>query len=233
MSDVLNINKLTKVYTRRHGDTVAALSDVSVNVQAGKFKVVHGPSGSGKSTLLLAAGGLLHPESGTVAVDGQDIYALSSEKRAGFRARNIGYVFQQFHLIPYLSVLDNVLAPSLAFTNGQVLRRAEELVDFFGLSGRSDHPPSELSTGERQRVALARALLHKPKLLLADEPTGNLDETNAANVINYLRQFAADGGAVLVVTHDSKIDADEKYHIEEGFLVNNSGSPVSGNKNEK
>lgn len=224
MSVVLKISNLTKTYERRHGHTVAALSDVSLEVEAEQFKVVHGPSGSGKSTLLLGAGGLLRPQAGTVTVSGKDLYSLSSEARAGFRARHIGYVFQQFHLIGYLSVFENVLAPSLAFSNGQVRERAEELVARFRLTDRRDHPPSELSTGERQRVALARALLHNPKLLLADEPTGNLDETNAANVIGYLRQFAKDGGAVLVVTHDSSIEADEKYRLEDGVVVDPSAS---------
>ncbi len=219
MSDALHINSVTKTYQRRGGRNVEALRDVSLAVEAGQFKVVHGPSGSGKSTLLLVVGGLLHPDTGSVAVSGQDVYALSAEARAGFRAKNIGYVFQQFHLIPYLSVLENVLAPSLAFSGGSLRQRAEELVKFFGLTARSDHPPSELSTGERQRVALARAFLHKPAVLLADEPTGNLDENNAATVIGYLRQFAKDGGAVLVVTHDSKMQADEKYHLEGGVLV--------------
>ncbi len=219
MPEILNISNLTKTYRRRGGRTVEALRDVSLAVEAGQFKVVHGPSGSGKSTLLLAAGGLMHPKTGTVTVSGQNLYTLSAEARAEFRATKIGYVFQQFHLIPYLSVLENVLAPSLAFSNGSLHQRAKELVDFFGLSARSDHPPSELSTGERQRVALARAFLQNPTLLLADEPTGNLDEDNAATVIGYLRQFAKDGGAVLVVTHDSKIQADEKYHIEDGVLV--------------
>lgn len=219
MSAVLQIKNLTKVYTRRKGNEVVALDNISLNVESGQFKVVLGPSGSGKSTLLLTAGGLLHPENGNVVINDQDIYSLSSEDRAGFRARNIGYVFQQFHLIPYLSVLENVLAPSLAFTTSNIRQRAEELVDYFGLSNRSDHPPSQLSTGERQRVALARALLHKPKLLLADEPTGNLDENNADTVIDYLRQFAAQGQAVLVVTHDSRVAADEKYSLEEGILA--------------
>ncbi len=219
MSDALHISSVTKTYQRRRGRAVKALQDVSLTVEPGQFEVVYGSSGSGKSTLLLAAGGLLHPDAGTVRVCGQDVYALSAEARAGFRAKHIGYVFQQFHLIPYLSVLENVLAPSLAFSDGSLRQRAEELVDFFGLTARSDHPPSQLSTGERQRVALARAFLHKPGVLLADEPTGNLDEHNAATVIGYLRQFAKDGGAVLVVTHDSKIEADKKYHLENGMVV--------------
>jgi len=224
MSVVLNISNLSKIYQRRGGHPVTALKGVSLELEAGQFKVVHGPSGSGKSTLLLGAGGLLRPQVGTVVVAGEDVYTLSSDARAAFRARNIGYVFQQFHLIPYLSVLENVLAPSLAFSNGRVRQRAEELVASFGLSSRIDHPPSELSTGERQRVALARALLHRPKLLLADEPTGNLDETNAAAVIGYLRQFAKDGGAVLLVTHDSSVEADEKYCLTDGVLVEHSAN---------
>ena len=224
MSAVLQLDVIRKTYTRRNS-IVSALRDVSLQVEAGEFKVVHGPSGSGKTTLLLIAGGLLAPDSGSVKVSGESMYSLTPEARAAFRARGIGYVFQQFHLIPYLSVLENVLAPSLAQTessNGntdEIRARAAELVSYFGLSERAAHSPSELSTGEKQRVALARALLNKPSLLLADEPTGNLDEKNAATVIDYMKEFAKAGGAVLVATHDSSIRADEKYELDGGVLL--------------
>jgi ABC-type lipoprotein export system ATPase subunit len=166
---------------------------------------VQGPSGCGKTTLLLAAGGLQVPDGGRVTVAGQDLFALSSEERAGFRAAKIGFVFQQFHLIPYLSVLDNVLAPSLASPSPDNRARARELIARFGLTERADHVPAALSTGERQRAALARALLNKPQLLLADEPTGNLDADNGRLVLGYLADFAKEGGAVLLVTHDLRV----------------------------
>src|SRR5947209_10398920 len=148
------------------------------------------------------AGGLLAPDAGRIVVDGQDLYALSAEARARFRAAHLGFVFQQFHLVPYLSILDNVLTPSLALAVPDAEKRAHELIGRLGLSHRARHVPAELSTGERQRTALARALLNRPKLLLADEPTGNLDRDNAAAVLGYLAELAAAGGAVLLVTHD-------------------------------
>jgi ABC-type lipoprotein export system ATPase subunit len=176
---------------------------VSLSLEPGEFVAVQGPSGSGKTTLLLAAGGLLAPSGGTIAFRGEDIYALSSAARARWRAQYLGFVFQQFHLIPYLSVLDNVLAPALAYPITDARRRAEKLLEQFGLSARASHVPSELSTGEQQRTALARALLHGPQLLLCDEPTGNLDEQSARVVWDCLLGFQRQGGAVLLVTHDA------------------------------
>ncbi len=224
MSEILRIESICKTYRRRGREPVYALRDVCLRLHSGDLHFVYGPSGSGKSTLLLCAGGLLHPETGTVAFDGRNIYELSSEERSILRARNMGFVFQQFHLIPYLNVLDNVLAPALAGTgyDGDLRPRAEELIEYFGLSRRRDHPPAELSVGERQRVALARALLHRPRLLLADEPTGNLDTQNGELVLEYLSEFARAGGAVLVVTHDRRIKADVFYHLEDGVLTEKS-----------
>jgi ABC-type lipoprotein export system ATPase subunit len=139
-----------------------------------------------------------------VLVSGQDLYRISSEARSRVRATSIGFVFQQFHLVPYLSVLDNVLAAAIARPQPKMRERAVQLLMEFGLAGRSQHLPSELSSGERQRTALARALLHQPALLLADEPTGNLDEDNGQIVLDHLAGYAKRGGAVLLVTHDSR-----------------------------
>lgn len=219
MTDVLKIEHVTKTYRRRGRSEVSALRDVSLTIPPGAFKVIHGPSGSGKTTLLLAAGGLQEPDTGTVQVAGTDLYAMSPEQRARFRAANIGFVFQQFHLIPYLTVLENVLAPTLAVSGNGARDRAEELIDAFGLSHRLDHPPSELSTGERQRVAMSRALLNEPALLLADEPTGNLDSQNAEAVLKHLHAFAERGGAVMVATHDNRVEADQRYTMDDGVLL--------------
>lgn len=197
------ITNLTKTYLSR-GNKVVALEKVSLHVSVGEFVAVQGPSGCGKTTVLLTAGGLLAPTSGAVVVNGQDPYTLSPENRARFRGETIGFVFQQFHLVPYLSVEHNILVPSIAVPANHAQERARALMDHFQLTSRARHVPAELSTGERQRVALARALLNAPKVLLADEPTGNLDGENAEIVLGYLAEFAQDGGTALLVTHDAR-----------------------------
>ncbi len=204
MSALLQIEKLSRSYSGPKG-RVDAVTEVSLTIGLGEFVAVQGPSGCGKTTLLLAAGVLLQPTQGRVLLGGQDPYALSSGRRAEFRAQNVGFVFQQFHLVPYLDVLDNILASTLSLNaNRDARKRALELVEQFGLTGRLNHVPASLSTGERQRVALARALLNNPKLLLADEPTGNLDEENGQMVMRCLAQFARGGAAVLLVTHEPR-----------------------------
>lgn len=220
MSALLQIENLDRSYAGPRG-IVNAVAGVSLTVNAGEFVAVRGPSGCGKTTLLLAAGALLQPSCGRVLLNGQSPYELSSGARARFRAENIGFVFQQFHLVPYLDVLDNILAPTLALeANGDHRARASELAQRFGLQDRLHHVPSALSTGERQRVALARALLNRPKLLLADEPTGNLDEQNGQLVFRCLAEFARDGGAVLLVTHEPRAGelATRTLHMEGGRI---------------
>jgi ABC-type lipoprotein export system ATPase subunit len=199
---LLDIRGVSKTY-HAGGKEVRALAGVSLTVNAGEFVAVQGPSGCGKTTLLLVAGALLSPEAGQVQIGGEDPYALPPDRRARFRAAQVGFVFQQFHLVPYLSVFDNVLAASLAGDPAHARERAQKLLAQFGLSERAHHVPGELSTGERQRTALARALLNRPKLLLADEPTGNLDAENARIVLGHLKEFSRTGG-VLLVTHDTR-----------------------------
>ncbi len=216
----LEIENLSKHYRRSDGE-VKALDGVSLSVSAGEFVSVQGPSGSGKTTLLLAAGALLAPDGGRVTIEGQNPYDLTPNERAAFRGEKIGFVFQQFHLVPYLNVLENVLAPSLGKPAEDAAGRARELIAHFGLAGRIAHVPAELSTGERQRVALARALLNRPTVLLADEPTGNLDDANAEIVMAALNEFAGAGGAVLLVTHDSHAAkyARRTVRLEKGKLL--------------
>ena len=218
---LLQAQDITKHYPGQNGAPVRALRGVSLEMKDGDFAAVQGPSGCGKSTLLLTAGALLQPTNGQVKIDGTNPYALSPEDRARFRAKNIGFVFQQFHLVPYLSVRDNILVPTLTGESDAGLERADALLDQLQLTNRADHPPAQLSTGERQRTALARALLNKPQLLLADEPTGNLDRKNTDIVLGHLRQFADDGGAVLLVTHDPHAanKASRAIQIEDGRLV--------------
>jgi len=211
------------VRTYGQGDrAVRALDHVCLAADAGEFVVVRGPSGCGKTTLLLTLGGLLAPQGGRVELTGHDPYALSPQKRAELRATQVGFVFQQFYLVPYLSVRDNVLCAALAAGNADdPQRRSDELIEQMGLTSRRDHRPAELSTGEKQRTALARAMLNRPPLLLADEPTGNLDEASAQAVMDTLGQYAASGAAVVLVTHDPRWDrqAGRTVRMEYGRVV--------------
>ena len=219
---LLRLSNLVKRFVTPRG-TVTAVDGVSLELAAGEFVALYGPSGCGKSTLLLMAGGLLAPDAGTVELHDTNPYALSPDARAAFRAERVGFVFQQFHLIPYLDVLDNVLVGELAGGNPpeQLYERAESLLEQFHLDHRRHHVPSALSVGEQQRVALARALLRQPSLLLADEPTGNLDPDNARILLRHLAAFARDGGGVLMVTHDreARAAADRALHLQAGKLV--------------
>jgi len=213
---MLEFKSVSKWFNGVHG-RVAALKGISFSVRPGELLAVRGPSGCGKTTLLLTAGGLLRPSDGRIGLDGQDPYALSPEMRSRLRARMIGFVFQQFHLIPYLTVRQNIMTASLAVPLKEASERARQLISRFGLEERAEHVPAKLSTGERQRTALARALLNEPKIILADEPTGNLDEDNAQTVFGYLGQYVSDGGCVLLVTHDARAAA----HATRSLQMNN------------
>ncbi len=200
---------------------VTALSEVSFSLKPGELLAVRGPSGCGKTTLLLIAGGLLSPSSRQMILDGQDPYELGPETRNKLRAQTVGFVFQQFHLIPYLTVRQNIQVASLAVPANEAAERTQELISHFGLDDRAGHVPAKLSTGERQRTALARALLNRPKVILADEPTGNLDENNAQTVLGYLSQYVSDGGCVLLVTHDDRAasHATRTLKMSQGQLI--------------
>ncbi|MEN8849436.1 MAG: ABC transporter ATP-binding protein [Akkermansiaceae bacterium] len=193
---------------------VEALNDVSLSVGKGEVVVLRGASGAGKSTLLFMIAGLLAPDAGSVRVAGIDPNELNGAERTRFRSKEIGMVFQDARLIPYLDVRANI------FAAGGDPTRADELIEMLGLASRRTHVPKKLSAGEQQRVGLARALVMDPKLVLADEPTGNLDDENSDLVISGLRKFADEGGAALVVTHDSRVieKADRVLILEEGRL---------------
>jgi putative ABC transport system ATP-binding protein len=198
---MLRLQGVTKTY-RGAKQAVQAVVEVSLTIEARQAVAIQGPSGCGKSTLLLVCGALLRPTSGTVRLGDVDPYGLSANARSRFRAENIGFVFQQFHLVPYLNVRQNILTANVPSRQPHPHDRAAELIRHFSLEQRQHHVPAQLSVGERQRVALARALFNRPKLVLADEPTGNLDADNAITVLDALREYADAGAAVLMVTHD-------------------------------
>src|SRR4030042_4701403 len=172
---MLEFKNVSKWFNGAQGK-VTALKGISFSVRPGELLAIRGPSGCGKTTLLLTAGGLLRPSDGQISLDGQYPYALSPEMRSRMRAGMIGFVFQQFHLIPYLTVRQNILTASLAMPYKEASERARQLIGWFGLEERAEHVPAKLSTGARKRTALARALLNEPRIILADEPTGNPDE---------------------------------------------------------
>ncbi len=199
---------------------VAGLAGLSLDVAPGEFVVIQGPSGSGKSTLLLTLGGMLRPTSGRVTVAGQDLHSLTTSARTRFRATTLGFVFQLFHLVPYLTVRQNILA-GLPRPDASGRARVAGLINELGLEERAGSLPGTLSAGERQRVALARALAKQPPLILADEPTGNLDPANAAGVFRRLDTYRRAGGTVLVVTHgpDAAPFASRVLRLEAGRIT--------------
>jgi putative ABC transport system ATP-binding protein len=199
---------------------VRALDGVSFDVQAGEWIAIMGPSGSGKTTLINILGGLDTPTSGRAMVDGTDVARLDESGLARFRAEKIGFIFQQFHLVPYLTAIENVmLAQYFHSTTDEA--EAREALGRVGLTDRVEHLPGQLSGGEQQRVAVARALINHPKLILADEPTGNLDEANEAIVLKLLRDLHTMGHTILMVTHAASIGqlADRRIELAHGHLA--------------
>lgn len=200
---MLKMESVTKHYTHR-GKNVKALENVTLEISRGDFVSVVGPSGSGKSTLLLTLGGMLSPAGGRVVVDGQSLYELASEDRALLRRNKVGFVFQTFNLVPYLTAMENVQIPLyLAGVDpAEQKKRAASLLERVGLGDRLDHKPSELSVGQQQRVALARMLANDPAVILADEPTGNLDPDTGRSILEFLEQLNREGRTIVMVTHD-------------------------------
>jgi putative ABC transport system ATP-binding protein len=221
---LVQTEKLTKVYGQ--GETaVVALDHVTMSVDAGELVAVMGPSGCGKSTLLHLMGGLDRPTEGSVSIDGKSLSSLSDNALSQLRRRKIGFIFQFFNLIPILDAVDNAALPLLldGVNSGQAKRKATEWLERVGLGGRLGNRPDELSAGQQQRVAIARALLTDPMLVLADEPTGNLDSRAADEIAGLLNEVAKKWGhAVLMVTHDPRIaaHADRIVFLKDGTIVN-------------
>lgn len=202
---MLLMENVTKTYQLRR-QPVTGLENATLEITKGDFVSLVGPSGSGKSTLLLMLGGMLSPTSGRILLDGQSLYERSADQRARLRKQHIGFVFQTFNLVPYLTALENVQVP--LYLGGvhldQQQERAIAVLERVGLADRLDHKPSELSVGQQQRVALARMLANDPAVILADEPTGNLDPETSMQVINFFEQFNAEGRTIVMVTHDPR-----------------------------
>lgn len=215
------LENVTKSYERR-GQSVTALNSAHLEIADDDFVAIVGPSGSGKTTLLSVLGGMLAPTAGNVTLDGQSLYDLSIEERTAIRAKKIGFVFQTFNLIPWLTACENVQIPLLlAKKNTEEQRnRALEMLERVGLADRVDHRPGELSQGQQQRVALARTLANDPQVILADEPTGNLDSVTRERVLEYLTEFQKDGRTIVMVTHDEAAAAyaNRKIRLVEGVI---------------
>jgi len=218
---MLDVRSICKTFPTR-GAPLNVLEDVSLTLAPGESAAIMGPSGSGKSTLLNILGTLESPTSGGVRIDGADPFALAPDALAAFRNRQVGFIFQDHHLLPQCSALENVLLPTLAGApDPEGPQRARHLLERVRLADRSDHRPAELSGGERQRVAIARALINRPRLLLADEPTGNLDRRTADHIADLLDELHADGAFVMiVVTHSDALAARfaKRWELVDGRL---------------
>ena len=219
--EILRVENLTKVYGKGENE-VRALDGVSFSVEKGEFVAVIGPSGSGKSTLLHILGGVDRPTSGRVLMDGKDVYAQNEEQLAVFRRRQVGLIYQFYNLIPVLNVTENITLPVLM--DGQRVNRdrLSELITTLGLTGRENHLPNQLSGGQQQRVSIGRALMNAPAVVLADEPTGNLDSKNSKEIVDLLKiSNEKYGQTLIVITHDESIalQADRIISIDDGKIT--------------
>ena len=226
--EILRTQNLCKVYGK--GDTqVKALQDVSFTVEKGEFTAVVGESGSGKSTLLNCIGGLDTPTSGHIYLNGEDLYSMKETKRTVFRRRHIGFIFQSFHLISELNVEQNIIFPLLLDNKKPNREQTDEILEVLGLTDRRTHLPSQLSGGQQQRVAIGRALIAKPMLVLADEPTGNLDSKNSQDVMDLLCKASRHyQQTVLMITHNINLTAsvDRVLRVTDGILSELGGMKV-------
>lgn len=222
MTNTIEATNVVKTYAT-NGAEVRALNGVDLTVEQGEFVAVLGPSGCGKSTMLNLLGGLARPTTGTVVLDGDDLAGLSDDALSDVRRHKVGFVFQLFNLVPIISVEDNLALPALiaGVDAERCRRRVDELLDAVGLAGERTRLPSQLSGGQQQRVAIARALVMEPAVLLADEPTGNLDSETGSEVLGLFRSFHETGQTIVLVTHDAKVAslADRVLFMRDGAIV--------------
>ncbi|MFZ6755701.1 ABC transporter ATP-binding protein [Undibacterium sp. Ji50W] len=219
---MIKLNQVRKTY-KQGGNEIRALDGIDLHIATGEFVAIMGPSGSGKSTLLNVLGALDKPDHGSYLLNQDEISAMDDDAASEVRNRNIGFVFQSFHLLPRLTVLENVLLPQRysKSPDAQAESRARQLLERIGLGQRMDHRPGELSGGQLQRAAIARALLNQPALLLADEPTGNLDSKSAADVLSLLGELHTGGQTLVLVTHDPAVaaKAQRTIHLADGRVA--------------
>ncbi|MBQ6707639.1 MAG: ABC transporter ATP-binding protein [Clostridia bacterium] len=219
--EILNVKNLCKTYGKGENQ-VKALDDVSFSVKRGEFIAIIGPSGSGKSTLLHILGGVDKPTSGTVYMDGSDVYRQNDEQLAIFRRRQVGLIYQFYNLIPVLNVTENITLPVLMDGQKVNTERLENLIKTLKLNGRENHLPNQLSGGQQQRVSIGRALMNSPSVVLADEPTGNLDSKNSQEIIDLLKYYNKEyNQTLIIITHDENIalQADRIISIEDGKIT--------------
>ncbi len=217
---MIELKEVTMIYSTRKV-TVKALNNINIQFDNGDFIALYGKSGSGKTTLLMTIATILRPTAGSVIWDGKNLYHLSQRERTKFRANNIGFIFQMFHLVPYLNVTENILLAAQRAEKSNYQIEIKKLVDQFALTARAYHKPCQLSAGEKQRVAIARALVNSPQLILADEPASNLDTENADIVFNYLSDFHKAGGTVVMATqkNEAKQFANRILKLDNGYIV--------------
>ncbi|MBE6950050.1 MAG: ABC transporter ATP-binding protein [Ruminococcaceae bacterium] len=219
--EILKVEHLSKIYGQGENE-VRALDDVSFSVEKGQFVAIIGPSGSGKSTLLHILGGVDRPTSGKVYLEGQDVFAQNEEQLAIFRRRQVGLIYQFYNLIPVLDVTENITLPVLLDGRKVNAERLEKLLETLNLTDRAHHLPNQLSGGQQQRVSIGRALMNAPAVVLADEPTGNLDSKNSQEIVELLKKSNREyGQTLIVITHDESIalQADRILAIEDGHIV--------------